>query len=189
MKNTVAFKVLFFSLFIVLFSACEEEDDSLSIDAVWNNQFYFGNTYVSNQSVVTSEVETTSNFIDDIVCYSALPNGNFSSFTFMVYIPKSYDSNVLSGLSTTSNTIYYNGTSINISESYRNLSYLYDDYINDTPYAVFQVSIYLSSNGINISKDTFQQMYYGFDMIHKDAETGEEFHRDDKFIRINISGC
>lgn len=186
-SNILKVSTLLF-VFLML-TSCEEEDNdnnpSANIDAIWDNQFLFGNTTINGQSVITNEVETTSEFIEDAVCYSNLPSSSFTSVSFYVYIPR--NDQTIPGFDVTDLVIFFANTSIFTQESNRQLSVVGTNIINGVSYSIFLVEVFLPSD--LITRDNFQQLRFDFDMRHLDVDTEQELNRDDKFIQININPC
>ncbi len=170
--------------------SCEDESNNdietnADVNTVWNNQFLYGNFSINGQPVVTNEVETTSEFIEDAVCYSNLPSSSFISVSFYVYIPR--NDQTIPGFDVTDLVIFFANTSIFTQESNRQLSVVGTDIINGVSYSIFLVEVFLPSD--LITRDNFQQLRFDFDMRHLDVDTEQELNRDDKFIQININPC
>lgn len=180
-------KTLFISLVLLLFISCEKEeiDKGYTGDAIWENQFYFGNTAINGTSIVTSEIETANNHIKDKVCYSDLPSSTFSTWSFDVYIPSNNE--LTSGFDINGTTIYYNGASLEINNSDVWLAYEGEEMLYGNKYSIFSVEIEIPNN--NVNAENFQAMYFGFEMTHDDKETDEEVNSDGKFIQVDFSNC
>ncbi len=182
-------KVSTLLIIFLMLTSCEEEDNnsdpSANIDAIWDNQFLFGNTTINGQPIITNEVETTSEFIADAVCYSNLPSSPFTSVSFYVYIPR--NDQTIPGFDVTDLVIFFANTSILTQEIDRQLSLVGSDIINDISYSIFLVEVSLPND--LITRDNFQQLRFDFDMRHLDVDTEQELNRDDKFIQININPC
>lgn len=179
-------KVLMFILLCItpfFIISCEEDDDlTASVERVWENQFYYGNTRINGEDVLTSEVETTGTFIRDRVCFNNLPNGYLQTFSFNIYVPTADDSQA--GFDTNEFVIFYAGTSIELEPI---LTYIRVETIDGIEYSKFLIGGQFFENEIN--RENFQQIRFGFDMIHRNADTEEEYNRDGKFIEINFDPC
>ncbi len=166
------------------FSSCEEEDDDLDFsgDPVWVNQFLFGNTRINGDDILTSEIETTSTFIRDLVCFENLPTGFLQTYSFNVYIPSSEE--LQSGFDNIDFIIFYNNTSVNLEPI---LTFISTETIDGVDYAKFLVGGQFFED--EITRENFQQLRFDFDMVHRDFDTEEEFNRDGKYIQIDFDPC
>ncbi|MEX0995659.1 MAG: hypothetical protein WDZ45_01265 [Flavobacteriaceae bacterium] len=185
MKTTTKF-LIFPLIFLISFSftSCEEEEDDLGFtgDPVWVNQFLYGNTRINGDDVLTSEIETTSTFIRDVVCFENLPTGFLQTFSFNVFIPSSDELQV--GFDTNEFIIFYNDTSVSLEPI---LTFVRTETIGGIEYSKFLVGGQFFED--EITRENFQQLRFGFDMIHRDPDTEEEYNRDGKFIEINFDPC
>lgn len=173
------------ALFLFPIFSCEKEEkdeNQITVQPVWQKQFRFGNTRINGEDVLTYEVETTNTFMRDRVCYQHLPTGFLQTFSLNIYIPRSDDSQA--GFDTNEFVIFYGGTSIELEPI---LTYIGIETIDGTEYSKFLVGGQYFEN--EITRENFQQLRFGFDMIHKNPETNEEYNRDGKFIEINFDPC
>lgn len=181
MKKLITLSILLMAFTLI---SCEESDDdaAIAVEAVWQNQFYFGNTRINGEDVLTSEMETANTFIRDRVCFQNLPNGFLQTFSFNIYIPQADDSQA--GFDTNEFVIFYDGVFIEMEPI---LTYIRVETIDGMNYAKFLIGGQFFEN--EISRENFQQLRFGFDMIHRNPDTEEEYNRDGKFIEINFDPC
>ena len=171
--------LILLSLFLV---SCESDDDAFSVDQIWLNQFYFGNTIINGENVLTSEIETTSGYIRDRVCFQNLPNGFLQTFSFDLFIPTAED--IQSGFETKEFIIFYDGNFIELDPI---LVFVRTEVINGVQYSKFIIGGQFFQN--EITRQNFQQLRFRFDMIHRDPDTEQEYNRSGKFIEINFDPC
>lgn len=186
MKNhTFSILLGFFALFV--FVGCEpEENETISDggDQPWERQFLYGNTVINGEDVLTHEVSTTADYIEDYVCYNDIPSGSLQTFSVNVYVPTHSDPNFQSGLTTRGMHIFYNGTQT--PDIIFDVIFIRKEMLNNLEYSKFLVGG--QYDGSDIDKNNFQQFRLDFDMVYLN-ENGEEIHSDAKAVSIDIQGC
>lgn len=174
------------SLFISVFACSKDEEATNSQvgDTPWNRQFLYGNTVINGQDVLTHEVSTTANHIEDYVCYSDLPTGPFQTFSFNVFVPKHLTEGFQSGNIPNGMHVFYNGQS-SPDIGFENI-FVRTETINGVLYSKFLLGG--RYEGTDITKDNFQQFRFDFDMAYKNSD-GDIVQSDAKAITINIKDC
>lgn len=182
-------KYLLFLFSALVLIGCDKDDDSDSVteDMPWERQFLSGNLVINSVDVLTSEVNTTNTSILDKVCYSDLPDGEFRTFSFNLFIPSHMDPDFQAGFREREWIIFFGGTMTSDIYTSGSITFIERIEINGVEYSRFSMSG--SYDGSSpITKDNFQQMRIDFDIAYLDA-SGEEYYSAPRAVTINIDGC